>query len=782
MGASPHAIHQVQDFKRGSSFSANQLNAVLAAVQGQANVGAGFQQMEIEEFLGIITDSGPSAEPDYTDERYWIKSAYCSTPDNTTPADDTANVIFSPKENNTDAPPAWGQQSFTVTATHLNQAASQTDPSTTNPDWVNTGGHFLAPGTLVHVFGVFDSQWPAIKHYYFICEKRRYCQAQEDWDGHSPLSVLDIGPILDSSGTPQNVATTAYNVNVVGCGSVSANDILEVQEMVETDGGDPPTMTPVVMARTSIAYGIPATAANYPDTGNEVDNPPATPYDNIITLIKTNASGVAILDNDGNQQLVTVWRNSNLEVLYIDLDQWSALSTSGYPILAYVLTAQPLNSHPSFGYQPCGYLLSGEPGFWTDLYVPSTDGDAVLISDPAGSPVQIASTTSTDATGDPAVAGRNVLVCGAMYLTKTHSVISGYAQTGTTQWRPWMVIDTTKFPSDHKVIVNDADSAPDYLDAKITTDPGDGTHQWLKHGVTSDGHYELLTHTTWDSDHVTAGSSVAVCDISDSPSGSIIKTSAPTDGSPYITFTPTTDEFDACHHSLLGGADEEGKGTPKYIVLTSDHKVAIDATDQADGNAGYLDSKVSIDGVSLASASHNWLRKSIQTLGGVEVELFEHDVWDSDNATLSTDATVVGAINAGGGASLSDTVPSGPYLSYVDVQSKVDTNSHGQIEPVTGTTKYIALPFGTSDNATELDSGTDDSANTDDWDITAQTPGSNGVIFTPIRLAWSGNPGDPVHQYTRQMTFDSQGRLVKVAAEDQSDAFATGPCGDSGDD
>jgi hypothetical protein len=103
----------------------------------------------------------------------------------------------------------------------------------------------------------------------------------------------------------------------------------------------------------------------------------------------------------------------------------------------------------------------------------------------------------------------------------------------------------------------------------------------------------------------------------------------------------------------------------------------------------------------------------------------------------------------------------------------------GTVEAADGT--RLAIPvFGTSDNATELDSGTDDSANTDDWDITDQTSGATGVIFTPIRLAWSGTPGDAVHQYTRKMTFDSQGRLVKVAAEEQSDAFATGPCDGSG--
>jgi hypothetical protein len=103
------------------------------------------------------------------------------------------------------------------------------------------------------------------------------------------------------------------------------------------------------------------------------------------------------------------------------------------------------------------------------------------------------------------------------------------------------------------------------------------------------------------------------------------------------------------------------------------------------------------------------------------------------------------------------------------------------VEAADGTPLAVPI-FGTSDNATELDSGTDDSANTDDWDITDQTSGAPGVIFIPIRLAWSGTPGDPVHQYTRKMTFDSQGRLVKVAAEEQSDAFATGPCGDSGGD
>jgi len=147
---------------------------------------------------------------------------------------------------------------------------------------------------------------------------------------------------------------------------------------------------------------------------------------------------------------------------------------------------------------------------------------------------------------------------------------------------------------------------------------------------------------------------------------------------------------------------------------------------------------------------------------------------DSDGDTvdvlpIDTDGNTVGDTNSTVKVLSTDTCGTKIYAD--DLVSTV--------EAADGT--RLAVPvFGTSDNATELDSGTDDSANTDDWDITDQD--GPGVIFTPIRLAWSGNPGDPVHQYTRKVTFDSQGKLVKVAAEDQSDAFATGPCGDSRDD
>ena len=59
----------------------------------------------IRSFIAHITDQGPNAEPDYTDERYWVQSI------NITNSDPTANLTFN-----------WGSTSlYHVTATHLDE-------------------------------------------------------------------------------------------------------------------------------------------------------------------------------------------------------------------------------------------------------------------------------------------------------------------------------------------------------------------------------------------------------------------------------------------------------------------------------------------------------------------------------------------------------------------------------------------------------------------------------------------------------------------------------------
>jgi hypothetical protein len=79
---------------------------------------------------------------------------------------------------------------------------------------------------------------------------RRYCVAQADWTGSGTLSVKNIGPVLSNASppVPQSVTSTAYDVSVIGSGTISKGDVLEVVDLVESDGATVPVITPVVIA------------------------------------------------------------------------------------------------------------------------------------------------------------------------------------------------------------------------------------------------------------------------------------------------------------------------------------------------------------------------------------------------------------------------------------------------------------------------------------------------------------------------------------------------------
>jgi len=78
---------------------------------------------------------------------------------------------------------------------------------------------------------------------------RRYCVVQADWDGSSTstLSVCDIGPFIDTSAGPKSIASTPYDVMVIGSGDIRKGAILEVQELIEQYSIGP--VTPVVFAQ-----------------------------------------------------------------------------------------------------------------------------------------------------------------------------------------------------------------------------------------------------------------------------------------------------------------------------------------------------------------------------------------------------------------------------------------------------------------------------------------------------------------------------------------------------
>jgi hypothetical protein len=91
--------------------------------------------------------------------------------------------------------------------------------------------------------------------------------------------------------------------------------------------------------------------------------------------------------------------------------------------------------------------------------------------------------------------------------------------------------------------------------------------------------------------------------------------------------------------------------------------------------------------------------------------------------------------------------------------------------------KPAAMPIHGNLDPFVLSAGTDDTANTDEWDITDQPESYAGVhVEKWFRLYWSGNSGDPVYQFTREAKYDSRGALVYVGPEVRTNAFSTNTC------
>lgn len=84
---------------------------------------------------------------------------------------------------------------------------------------------------------------------------------------------------------------------------------------------------------------------------------------------------------------------------------------------------------------------------------------------------------------------------------------------------------------------------------------------------------------------------------------------------------------------------------------------------------------------------------------------------------------------------------------------------------------------GNSTSVYTLAAGTDDTAQTDTWNINSQPSGKQGVkVEKWFRLYWSGTSEDPIYQFTREGTYDSAGNLIAVSAETRSIAFTTAEC------
>lgn len=91
--------------------------------------------------------------------------------------------------------------------------------------------------------------------------------------------------------------------------------------------------------------------------------------------------------------------------------------------------------------------------------------------------------------------------------------------------------------------------------------------------------------------------------------------------------------------------------------------------------------------------------------------------------------------------------------------------------------KPAAMPIHGNLDPFVLSAGTDDTANTDEWDIEDQPSGYSGVhVEKWFRLYWSGTSGDPIYQFTREAKYDSRGVLVYVGPEERSEVGDTDTC------
>lgn len=128
----------VPDFRPGMrKLPADDLNAILSACQRPGISSEGIAGADVT-WIGIIDATGKT---DYTDERYWVKLAYC---DNSS-GDEDARITFDADDDDARFPQ--------VTATNLGELAA--------------GTHTLAEGDIVRVHTVRDPQSPSVRHYYF---------------------------------------------------------------------------------------------------------------------------------------------------------------------------------------------------------------------------------------------------------------------------------------------------------------------------------------------------------------------------------------------------------------------------------------------------------------------------------------------------------------------------------------------------------------------------------------------------------------------------------------
>jgi len=192
------SIVQVGDFRPGmKKLRAEDLNAILDICKRPGGLDASVAD-SAESWLGIIDASGKT---DYTDERYWVRRAYC----NLETGDQDAQITIASFVDATRFPQ--------VTATNLAELAAHT--------------HSLADGEVVRVYVVHDVQSSqAVPHYYFRAAVGGVLFGTLDANFSSGESA-DVTPLGTSEThtvkmSRDGAAATCYGSTVVPAGKIIA--------------------------------------------------------------------------------------------------------------------------------------------------------------------------------------------------------------------------------------------------------------------------------------------------------------------------------------------------------------------------------------------------------------------------------------------------------------------------------------------------------------------------------------------------------------------------------
>lgn len=105
----------------------------------------------IDHWMGVLRDTGPNSEANYTDARYWVQRLEAATSSTTNLLNVSANTMTFP-----DIEKGY------VTATNISEISLNSSDALTS-----TGSHTLNEGTLVHVFAIQRNTNPPAKFYWF---------------------------------------------------------------------------------------------------------------------------------------------------------------------------------------------------------------------------------------------------------------------------------------------------------------------------------------------------------------------------------------------------------------------------------------------------------------------------------------------------------------------------------------------------------------------------------------------------------------------------------------